>query len=125
MSTEHNVILIKEFEAYMEAGNTEAVLNMMTADVVSKLLGHDNYPFTGCYYSKKEAENFFATFAKAPPATTTKYEIHDYIAEGDKVVVTGYEEGYYNPSNRPYKFEWVHIYTLRNNKVSRFIVFLG
>jgi ketosteroid isomerase-like protein len=44
------------------------------------------------------------------------FEIHDFISEGDKVVVLGSEDAKAKSTGRSYHNEWVHVWTVRDGQ---------
>ncbi len=52
-----------------------------------------------------------------------RFEILRYFAEGDTVVALGYQRGHVRPNHTNYEFEFVHVRTLRDSKVTRFRVY--
>jgi uncharacterized protein len=42
------------------------------------------------------------------------------VAEGDRVLVMGWERGRVKPTNRNYETHWVMAFALRNGKVAEF-----
>ena len=41
-----------------------------------------------------------------------QFELREYIAQGNKVVVLGYQRGKAKPTGRPYEIEFVHLWSL-------------
>ena len=46
-----------------------------------------------------------------------RFEIAEFIAQGNKVVAIGFEEATAKPTGRSYRNEWVHVWTVRDGKV--------
>ena len=51
------------------------------------------------------------------------FEITDYLAQGDKVIALGHQSGVVRPTNKPYAFDFVHVWELQNRKITRFRVY--
>jgi uncharacterized protein len=51
------------------------------------------------------------------------FEIHSYLARGDTVVALGFQQGTVRPTGRPYDFDFVHVWTLADGRVTRFRVY--
>jgi hypothetical protein len=49
-----------------------------------------------------------------------QFEPQEFIAEGDKVVVTGQAKWAVKSNAQTYESPWVHIFTIRDGKVARF-----
>ncbi|MFN3285404.1 MAG: nuclear transport factor 2 family protein [bacterium] len=48
----------------------------------------------------------------------------EFIASGDRVVVLGHQAGRARSTGRHGELAWVHVYTVRDGKISRFDEFL-
>ncbi|WP_317204505.1 nuclear transport factor 2 family protein [Janthinobacterium sp.] len=75
-------------------------------------------PFSGAFHGKTGIAQFFAKLDEAVHAD--RFEPAEFIADGDKVVVTGFASWLAKPTGRRYDSDWVHVFTLRDGKVSRF-----
>ena len=51
-----------------------------------------------------------------------EFELREYIAQGNKVVVLGYQRGKAKPTGRPYEIEFVHLWSLRERRFTEFPV---
>ena len=51
------------------------------------------------------------------------FQILDYFENKDKVVTLGFQKGYVHTSNIPYEFDFVHVWNLKDGKVSKFRVY--
>ena len=49
-----------------------------------------------------------------------QFDLNDFIAQDNKVVVLGYQKGRTKPTGRPYETEFVHVWTIRNGKFTEF-----
>ena len=80
MSTlEENKALVRRFYAEIDAGNLDAMDELVAEDYIN----HDPPPFEGLATGRAGVKQAFEAFLKATPGT---HEILDQIAEGDKVV---------------------------------------
>ena len=48
-----------------------------------------------------------------------QFEPREFVAQGDTVVVVGYERTRVKPTGRTFEQEWAHVYTLRNGKIAK------
>lgn len=78
----------------------------------------ENLPFSGNFDGKSGIRQFFAEFDAA--VQTIRFAAGEFIAEGDKVVVTGQARRLAKANGRAYDSSWVHVFTLRDGKVARF-----
>ena len=47
------------------------------------------------------------------------FEPRSFLADGDKVVVMGYEEGEVRKTGRPWKTHFTHAFTVANGKITQ------
>jgi uncharacterized protein len=52
-----------------------------------------------------------------------QFELRDYIAQGTKVVVLGYQRGKTKPTVRPNEIEFVHLWSLCDGRFTEFRLF--
>jgi predicted ester cyclase len=90
MQTEENKALIQRFYAEMDAGNIDAMDELVAEDYVD----HHPPPFPGLSAGRDGLKEAFKIFWKATPG---RHEIEDQVAEGDLVVTrltaSGRQEG--------------------------------
>ncbi len=48
-----------------------------------------------------------------------QFQVVEFIAQGDKVVVLGFEEAAAKSTGRSYRNEWAHVWTVREGRVAR------
>jgi uncharacterized protein len=78
-------------------------------------------PRGGIYNGRGGVADFF----KAPGESLEprQFELRDFIAQGNKVVVLGYQRGQTKPTGRPYEIEFVHLWSVRDGKFTESWVF--
>lgn len=74
-------------------------------------------PFAHTYQGKDQVAQFFTEMDQAQEAI--QFEPETFMAEGDKVVVTGQSTWLVKATGQEYDSPWAHIFTLRNGKVTR------
>jgi ketosteroid isomerase-like protein len=52
-----------------------------------------------------------------------QFEVRELIAEGDKVVVLGFENWKVKSTQKDFKTDWVHIYTIRGAEIIAVSIF--
>jgi uncharacterized protein len=52
-----------------------------------------------------------------------QFELQEYIAQGNKVVVLGYQRGKAKSTGRPNEIDFVHLWSLRDGRLTEFQVF--
>jgi steroid delta-isomerase-like uncharacterized protein len=78
-STEENKALIRRLYQEIDAGNIDAMDDLVAEDYIN----HDPPPFPGLASGREGLKQVFKMFWDATPG---RHEIEDQIAEGDKVV---------------------------------------
>ena len=79
MGTEENKALVRRFYSEIDAGNIDAMDELVAESYVD----HDPPPFPGLPSGREGLKQAFGIFWKATPGG---HEIEDQVAEGDKVV---------------------------------------
>jgi ketosteroid isomerase-like protein len=51
------------------------------------------------------------------------FELYEFIAQGYKIVVLGYQKGHANPTGRAYEIKFVHLWSVRHGKFSEFRIY--
>lgn len=77
----------------------------------------DTIPFCSCFRGKTEVEQFFAELAAS--VQPVRFVTTAFIAEGDKVVVTGEATWQVRSTGLSYDSPWVNVFTLRDGKIAR------
>ncbi len=90
MTAEQNKALVRQFYAEIDAGNDDAIDELVAADYVD----HHPAPFPGMPDGREGLKQAFRIFWDATPG---RHQIEDQVAEGDKVATrltaTGRHEG--------------------------------
>jgi hypothetical protein len=118
MNAQENKRLVMEGYQKYQNGDIPALLQMYHDDAVWIEPDSEHIPFAGTHTGKGEIARFFQDLDRA--AQPLRFEPKDFIAEGDKVIVTGEASWLVRDTGRTYDSPWVHVFTLRDGKVSRF-----
>ena len=78
-------------------------------------------PWGGIHNGRKGAAEFFMAVGES--LEPQQFELRDYIVQGNKVVVLGYQRGKAKPTGRQYEIEFVHLWSLRGGRFTEFRVF--
>ena len=76
-------------------------------------------PWGGTYNGRSGVAQFFKTLGKS--LEPQQFDLNDFIAQDNKVVVLGYQKGRAKPTGRPYEIEFVHVWTIHDD--GKFIEF--
>ncbi len=78
--------------------------------------GPSTIPFAGVHRGHEGIAKFFSLVGEA--LEFEQFEPREFVAQGDTVVVLGYERSLAKATGRPLEQEWVHVYTLRDGKIA-------
>lgn len=118
MGIQENKALVMLGYKLFKEGNIQGVLDTYTDDIewVSNKL--EGVPFSGTYQGKEGAAQYFKRVHEV--TERLQFEPSEFIAEGNKVVVTGHSTRKVRTTGITYNTPWVHVITVRDGKVARF-----
>lgn len=112
-----NVDTVQEAYAAVGRGDIPALLDLLTDDVEWALQGPAVIPFAGTRYGREGVAEFFSLLGET--VEFQEFEPREFVAQGDTVVVLGFERNLIKPTGRTFEQEWAHVYTLRDGKVAK------
>ena len=98
-------------------GDIAAVLDLMTDDVEWTLQGPSVIPFAGTRRGREAVGEFYSALGEN--LEFQQFEPREFVAQGDTVVVLGYERSLIKPTGRTIEHEWAHVYTLRDGRIAK------
>ena len=117
-----NVISVKQLYDAFRRRDISSLLDMFTdCAVIHGPAPAGVLPWGGVHNGRKGAAEFFIAVGES--LEVQQFELRDIIAQGNKVVVLGYQKGKAKPTGRPYEIEFVHLWSLRNGRFTEFRVF--
>lgn len=119
MSAQENVDLVKQGYAAFNIGNIEGLLSLFAEDIEWTLPSVEGVPFGGTYKGRGQVAEFFKTLTTAEDILEFTQE--NFIAQDDKVVVTGRSKARAKSTGRTLETAYVHIFTVSGGKVQKFI----
>lgn len=118
MSEAENVRVVQQaFEAFGRA-DVPAFLGLLTEDVEWTIAGPEVVPYAGERRGHAGVTQFLQQIGGA--VEMERFEPQEFIAQGDKVAVLGFERARLRSSGRTFDNPWVLVFTLRDGKVARF-----
>jgi ketosteroid isomerase-like protein len=78
-------------------------------------------PWGGTHNGRSGVAQFFKALGES--LEPQQFDLNDFIAQDNKVVVLGYQKGRAKPTGRPYETEFVNVWTIRNGKFIEFRVY--
>lgn len=118
MKSQENKRLIKQAYQLFKNKDIKGLLALNADDVEWTGIESEYIPFSGTYRGKSQVEQFFTKMDAAQEIV--QFEPQVFIAEDDKVVVTGHSISLVKSTGQQYEDSWVHVFTIRDGKVARF-----
>ena len=110
-----NVDVVQRTYEAVGRGDIPAVLDLLTDDVEWSLQGPSVIPFAGTRRGRQAVAEFFSLVGET--LEFQQFEPREFVAQGDTVVVLGYEHNLIKLTGRTCEQEWAHVYTLRDGKI--------
>jgi ketosteroid isomerase-like protein len=118
VNEQENTKIVKQAYDYFKSGNIEGVLGLMSNDVDWRLPNVENMPHSGTRKGIEQVSEFFSLLAEVQDAK--QFDPNEFIAQGDKVVAMGHYIWKVKPTNREYESDFVHVFTVRDGKITGF-----
>jgi ketosteroid isomerase-like protein len=118
MDIQQNKQAVKEAYLMFQNGDIAGLVDRVLDEAEWVSAESDFMPFAGAFHGKQGVAEFFAKLGASMQALS--FEPKDFIAEGDRVVVTGHATWLVKPTGLQFDSPWVHVFTMRDGKVIRF-----
>ena len=115
MSIEENVQTVKDFFAAMGGSDREHLL-ALAADDIEWIIPGEHWPLAGTHRGHGGSADLLQRASE--DVETSVMEFHDYVAQGDRVLVVGFAQGKIKATNKAWKDDWVFAITIRNGKLT-------
>ena len=117
MSTAENLQLVKDGYAAFGRGDLPGLLSLLAEDVVWDIPG-DGLPMAGSYRGPTGAASFFEKLWQE--ADVLDFQPREFLADGDRVLVVGWERVKIKATGRSADVDWVMSFTIRDGKIAAF-----
>jgi ketosteroid isomerase-like protein len=121
MSTQENVQVVKEGYAAFSRGDIPGLLKLFAEDVEWQIPGA-GLPLAGTYRGHDGVANFFQKLAAE--VDFLDFQAREFLADGDRVLVVGWERVKIKATNRTVDLDWIMSFSVRNGKVATFREFM-
>jgi ketosteroid isomerase-like protein len=119
MSELDNLKVVRDVYMAYRDRNFDALRNCLAEDVKWFAIGPpDAIPTAGTRYGRDQVEQYFVTLDDIEAIQS--FEPQEFIVEGDKVVAMGNLKRRVDSTGSVLQSPWVHVYSLRNGKISDF-----
>jgi ketosteroid isomerase-like protein len=117
MGAQENVQAVKDGYAAYGRSDIQSVLALMAEDVEWMIPGA-GLPVAGIYRGRDGVASFFQKLAAE--FEVLEFQPREFLGDGDRVLVTGWERSKVRATNRTIELDWVMSFTLRDGKVTNF-----
>ena len=117
MNEQTNVDVVQQNYEALGRGDIPALLDLMADDVEWTLQGPPVIPWAGTRRGREGVAEFFSLLGET--LEFEQFEPREFVAQGDTVVVLGYERSLVKPTGRTFEQEWAHVYTLGDGKIAK------
>lgn len=113
----NNTETAQELYKLFGEGNVTAIMDLLTDDIKWTCPGPNKIlPYARVYNGKEEVKEFFKLIYENKDFP--KFELKDFITEGEKVAALGYWEAKSKKTGNPYSGEWVMVFYFKDGKIS-------
>lgn len=113
----HSLKVVQSFFENLGKGDLPAMMRGFAPDAewVLHAPAGTAIPFAGVHAGRPAVQAFIETFGRN--ARPSVFETRDFIVDGDKVVVLGYEEVTAIPTGKAWKAHWTMTFTVMRGKI--------
>jgi uncharacterized protein len=115
MGAQENKQVVQQAYSAFARGDIQGLLALCAEDIQWVSPG-EGLPPTGTYHGHAAVANAFEKLVRE--LEIDALEPREFIAEGDRVLVLGWEHGKVRASNRKYEFHWVMAFNVRDGKIT-------
>jgi ketosteroid isomerase-like protein len=113
--------VVQDLYAAFGRGDVTSIVGMMTEDAVWRVAGRGDYPTIGTWRGAKGVADFFKLVAETE--RPTEFSPQEFFAVKDRVFVLGHYTWTIIKTGKSVTCDFVHIFELRDGKVSGFTEF--
>ena len=122
MDNQKNIDIVQKVYAGFKAKDLSMILSLQAEDAEWTVAGSSNQiPWAKPPLGHKGVAEFLKILGEW--TIPEVFEINEYFGNEDKVVALGYQSGRVRPTGNPYEFDFVHVWTLLDDKVKKFRVY--
>ena len=117
-----NTAIIQKIYSAFRAKDLPSILALQAEDTEWSVAGPaEKIPWGAPRHGHKGVADFLKVLGGL--LVPEVFEIKDYFENGEKVIALGHQKGYVRPTGVPYEFDFVHLWELRQGKVTKFRVY--
>lgn len=111
------IAIVQQAYSAFSQGNVPAILDLVADKVDWEFVGSENLPYAGLRRNHDEVAAFFAAIPVADAIHV--FEPREFIEAGEHVTVLGWEQSTALDTNKDFATEWVHVFTVKDGKITR------
>jgi len=108
----------EEWYAAVHAGDFDRLFSVIAEDCSIEFYGPAVIPFAGIFQGREKCKIFFGHVAN--DVEIQEFRQDEFIADGDRVAVTGHLRMVLKATGRLYAADYAHILNIRGDQVVRF-----
>ena len=116
-----NIQIVQDAYGKFGSGDIAGLLGLCSTDIYWQTPEIENAHFGGKRHGHAEVGEFFS--ALVTDEDMTLFEPTEFIADGEKVVVLGKSASTVRSTGKKYEIDWVHIFTVKDEKITSFVEF--
>ena len=114
---QNNIKLVQQTYAAFSQGDFETVFENFSDDIIWESQYIPSISIHGTYHGKNRVIDFFETLGNT--LIVQDYVPQKFLAQTNIVVVIGYEYVTVKMTNKSYKNEWIQVWTIQDQKVTK------
>jgi ketosteroid isomerase-like protein len=118
MSEQQNLELVRHGYACFDRGDLDELMTLFDEQIEWVTPGPSDVPIAGRRRGHRQVREFFDQLTKM--VEMGRFEPKEFLAQGDRVVVTGDETFRMKASGHQISMPWAHVFQMRDAKVVRF-----
>lgn len=121
MNESENTKLVQLGYERFGSGDIEGLLELFTDDIRWTSPSIEGAAHSGGRRGKDDVAEFFTLLSENEDFE--RFEPLEFVAQNDKVVVLGESSSLVRSKGRKFESEWVHVFHIKDGKISEFIEF--
>ncbi len=118
-----NIAITQEIFVRFGRGDVPAILELLSDDVLIEFYGPAVIPYANTFKGQAGARKFFETVLSS--VDIHQFDAEEFIAERDKVIVTGHLRLTAKSTGGAIESDFVHVITMKDGKWTRFRDFMN
>ena len=109
--------IVQKAYAAFGRGDIPGIVEFVADEVDWELIGPATLAYAGQRRNRNQVAAFFSDVSRADQIH--QFEPREFIEAGEHVTVLGWERSTAVDTGQDFSSEWVHVFTVKNNKVTR------